>query len=71
VAIELLNPPEPGLLKPGVQIPALQFSLERRQFAPPGKVVLFREKLLALRFDYLTIAEKTSLARYVFKRIAV
>ena len=71
VAIELLNPPEPGLLKPGVQIPALQFTLDRRQFAPPGKVVLFREKLLALHFDYLTIAEKTSLARYVFKRIAV
>jgi hypothetical protein len=33
--------------------------------------VLFREKLLPLHFDYLTIAEKTSLARYVFKRIAV
>jgi CheY-like chemotaxis protein len=71
VAIELLNPPEPGLLKPGLQIPALQFTLDRRQFAPPGKIVLFREKLLALHFDYLTIAEKTSLARYVFKRIAV
>jgi CheY-like chemotaxis protein len=71
VAIELLNPPEPGLLKPGVQIPALRFTLDRRQFAPPGKIVLFREKLLALHFDYLTIAEKTSLARYVFKRIAV
>jgi CheY-like chemotaxis protein len=71
VAIELFNPPEPGLLKPGVQIPALQFTLDRRQFAPPGKIVLFREKLLALHFDYLTIAEKTSLARYVFRRIAV
>ena len=71
VAIELLNSPEPGLLKPGLQIPALQFTLDRRQFAPPGKIVLFREKLLALHFDYLTIAEKTSLARYVFKRIAV
>ena len=71
VAIELLNPPEPGLLKPGVQVPALQFTLDRRQFAPPGKIVLSREKLLALHFDYLTIAEKTSLARYVFKRIAV
>jgi len=71
VAIELFNPPEPGLLKPGVQIPALQFALDRRQFAPPGKIVLFREKLLALHFDYLTTAEKTSLARYVFKRIAV
>jgi two-component system chemotaxis response regulator CheY len=71
VAIELLNPPEPGQLKPGVQIPGIQFTLDRKQFAPPGKVVLFREKLLALHFDYLTVAEKTTLARYVFKRIAV
>jgi CheY-like chemotaxis protein len=71
VAIELLNPPELGLLKPGVQIPSLQFTLDRRQLAPPGTVVLFREKLLALHFDYLTVEEKASLARYVFKRIAV
>lgn len=71
VAIELLNPPEPGLLKPGVQIPGIQFTLDRKQFAPPGKIVLFREKLLALHFDYLNVAEKTALAKYVFKRIAV
>jgi CheY-like chemotaxis protein len=71
VALELLNPPEPGLLKPGVQIPAIQFSLDRRQLAPPGKVVLLRERLLALHFDFLTVAERTALARYVFRRIAV
>jgi CheY-like chemotaxis protein len=71
VAVELLNPPPPGALKPGVQIPAIQFTLDRRQFAPPGKVVLFREKLLAMHFDYLTLAERSSLARYVFKRVAV
>jgi two-component system chemotaxis response regulator CheY len=71
VAIELLNPPDPALLKPGTQIPGIQFTLDRKQFAPPGKVVLFREKLLALHFDYLNVAEKTALARYVFKRIAV
>ncbi len=71
VAVELLNPPEPGLLKPGAQIPGIQFTLERKQFAPPGKVVLLREKLLALHFDYLTVEERTALARYVFRRIAV
>ena len=71
VAIELLNPPEAGALRPGVQIPGIQFTLNHKQFAPPGKVVLFREKLLALHFDFLTVAEKTALARYVFKRIAV
>jgi len=71
VAVELLNPPEPGLLKPGLQIPSIHFTLERRQLSPPGKVVLVRERLLALHFDFLTVAEKTALARYVFRRIAV
>jgi two-component system chemotaxis response regulator CheY len=71
VAVELLNPPEPGLLKPGLQIPGIQFTLSGKQFAPPGKVVLLREQLLALHFEFLTVAEKTALARYVFKRIAV
>jgi two-component system chemotaxis response regulator CheY len=70
VAVELFNPPPPEALKPLTQIPSIQFTLLRKQFAPPGKVVLFKEKLLALRFDFLTIAEKTTLARYVFNRIA-
>ena len=59
------------MLKPGPQIPRIEFTLSRKQFAPPGKVVLYQEKLLALHFDFLTVAEKTTLARYVFKRIAV
>ena len=70
-AVELFNPQAEEVLKPGTQIPAIEFTLSRKQFAPPGKVVLYKEKLLALRFDFLTVAEKTTLARYVFKRIAV
>jgi DNA-binding response OmpR family regulator len=69
-AVELFNPPPEEALKALTQIPSVQFTLLRKQFAPPGKVVLFKEKLLALRFDFLTIAEKAALARYVFKRIA-
>jgi DNA-binding response OmpR family regulator len=71
VAVELFNPQAEGVLKPGTQVPRIQFTLSRKQFAPPGKVVLCKERLLALRFDFLTVAEKTALARYVFKRIAV
>jgi len=70
VAVELFNPPTADALKPLTQIPSIQFTLLRKQFAPPGKVVLFKENLLAVRFDFLTTAEKTALARYVFKRIA-
>ena len=70
VAVELFNPPAESILKPGTQIPSIQFTLSRRQFAPPGRVILYKEKLLALRFDYLNVAEKSTLARYVFKRIS-
>jgi CheY-like chemotaxis protein len=69
VATELLNPPPPGVLVPGTQIPSIQFTVNRRSFSPPGKVILLKEQLLALRFDYLNAAEKSALSKYVFKRL--
>ncbi len=69
VAVELFNPPAADVLAPGTQIPSIQFTLNRKDFAPPGKVVLFKEQLLALRFDYLHAAEKSALSKYVFKRL--
>jgi len=69
VAVELFNPPAPGILAPGTPIPGIQFTLNRKAFAPPGKVILFKEQLLALRFDYLSSAEKSALSKYVFKRL--
>lgn len=69
-AVELFNPPPDEVLKPGTYIPNIQFILNRKQFSPPGRVILFKEKLLALRFDSLNLGEKSTLARYVFKRIS-
>jgi CheY-like chemotaxis protein len=69
VAVELFNPPAPGVLAPGTTIPSIQFTLNRKSFAPPGKVILLKEQLLALRFDYLSAAEKSALSKYVFKRL--
>jgi two-component system chemotaxis response regulator CheY len=69
VAVELFNPPAPGVLAAGTSIPGIQFTLNRKAFAPPGKVVLFKEQLLALRFDYLSATEKSALSKYVFKRL--
>jgi len=69
VAVELFNPPAPGVLTPGTSIPNIQFTLNRKAFAPPGKVILFKEQLLALRFDYLSATEKSTLSKYVFKRL--
>ena len=70
VAVDLFNPPPAQVLAPGTQIPAIGFTLMRQTFKPPGKVVLYKENLLALRFDYLTAAEKSALSKYVFKRLA-
>ena len=58
-----------GVLAPGTAIPSIQFTLNRKSFAPPGKVILLKEQLLALRFDYLSAAEKSALSKYVFKRL--
>jgi CheY-like chemotaxis protein len=69
VAVELFNPPAPGVLAAGTSIPSIQFTLNRKAFAPPGKVILLKEQLLALRFDYLSAAEKSALSKYVFKRL--
>ncbi|MBN1835872.1 MAG: response regulator [Spirochaetales bacterium] len=69
VAVELFNPPPPEALAAGTRIPNIQFTLMRQSFKPPGRVVLFKEKLLALRFEYLTAAEKSALSKYVFKRL--
>jgi CheY-like chemotaxis protein len=69
VAVELFNPPKPEVLAPGTPIPSIEFTIGRQSFRPPGKVVLFKERLLALRFDYLSAAEKTAMSKYVFKRI--
>ncbi len=71
-AVEIFNLPEAeGLLKPGIKIPQVQFTLSSRQFSPSGRVILVKGKLLALRFEDLSTGEKTSLARYVFKRISI
>lgn len=69
VAVELFNPPPADVLPPGTQIPAIRFTLNSRAFSPPGKVILFKEQLLALRFDFLTPSETGALSKYVFKRL--
>jgi CheY-like chemotaxis protein len=69
VAVELLNPPPAGVLVPGTQIPGIQFTVGRKSFSPPGRVILLKEQLLALRFDFLSPAEKSALSKYVFKRL--
>lgn len=69
VAVELFNPPAAEILAAGTQVPSIQFTLMRQNCKPPGKVILFKENLLALRFDYLSATEKSALSKYIFKRL--
>lgn len=70
LAIELFNPPAPEFLSPGSSVSRLQFSLSGKELAPSGSVVLYKSKVLALRFDILSPADKKALERYIFKSIS-
>ncbi len=70
MATELLNPPATELLYPGVLIPKVQFSLGPRELSPSASVVVWKSKVLALRFETLALADKTALERYIFKQIS-
>jgi CheY-like chemotaxis protein len=71
VALELFNPPDEKALRPGVRIPTLQFNLGTNSLSPSGHVVLFKEKLLAIRFGPLSAEDRNNLARYIYKKLSV
>jgi DNA-binding response OmpR family regulator len=70
MAMELLTPPTEGLLQPGTRIPHLEFTLGGRELAPQAAVVLFKARVLALRFEPMPPADTKSLERYIFKKIS-
>ena len=70
LAIELFNPPAPELLSKGTVVSHLQFSLSGKELAPSGSVVLYKAKVLALRFDIMSVTDKKALERYIFKSIS-
>jgi len=70
LAVELFNPPAPELLSPGTSVSKLQFSLSGKELSPSGSVVLYKAKVLALRFDIINPADKKALERYIFKSIS-
>jgi two-component system chemotaxis response regulator CheY len=70
LALELFNPPDPAALAPGKRVSKLQFSLGPRELSPSAIIVVFKANILALRFEYLAVADKNALERYIFKRIS-
>jgi two-component system, chemotaxis family, chemotaxis protein CheY len=70
IAIELFNPPLAEALAAGAVIQRLEFALGGKELAPSGSVVLYKSKVLALRFDMMSPADKKVLERYIFKSIS-
>jgi CheY-like chemotaxis protein len=70
LAIELFNPTELPSFTPGTRISKLQFALGPHELSPSAVIVLYKSNVLAFRFEALGAAEKTTLERYIFKRIS-
>ena len=69
VAIELFNPPPTESIRVGWRIPRVEFMLNTRPMTPSGVIVLYQNRVIAVRFEQMGRQEKTSLARYVFRRL--
>ncbi len=70
MAAELFNPPPPETFSPGMPLSRLQFTVSGKELAPSASVVLYKSKVLAVRFESLSPADKKALERYVFKSIS-
>jgi hypothetical protein len=70
IAVELFNPVAPEALPIGAVVQRLEFTLAGKELAPSGSVVLYKSKVLALRFDLMSPADKKALERYIFKSIS-
>jgi two-component system, chemotaxis family, chemotaxis protein CheY len=70
MAAELFNPPPEEALCPGVPLSKLKFSVSGKELEPLASVVLYKSKVLALRFQSISPADKKALERYIFKSIS-
>jgi two-component system chemotaxis response regulator CheY len=70
MAAELLNPPEGDSIAPGTPVSRMEISLAGKVLGPSASVVLYKLKVLAVRFDILNPSDKKALERYIFKSIS-
>lgn len=70
IAMELFNPPDSKAFPVGARIGKLQFALGPRELAPSALIVMFKGNLLAVRYENLGTQDKTTLQRYIFKKIS-
>jgi len=70
MAAELLNPPEGDAIAPGTPISRMEIALAGKTLSPSASVVMYKLKVLAVRFDILNPSDKKALERYIFKSIS-
>lgn len=70
MAAELLNPPEGDAIAAGTPVSRMEISLAGKVLGPSASVVMYKLKVLAVRFDILNPSDKKALERYIFKSIS-
>ena len=70
MAVDLFKPPSDNLFTPGIPIARLDFALEGRALAPSGVVVIYKPRVLAVKFEAMSASDRQSLERYIFRRIS-
>ena len=70
MAAELFNPPDTESVFPGSPLSRMEIALAGKVLAPSASIVMYKSKVLAVRFDILNPSDKKTLERYIFKSIS-
>lgn len=70
MAIDLFKPPAENIFTQGIPVARLDFVLDGKALAPSGSVVVYKPRVLAVRFEAMNAADRQSLEKYIFKRIS-
>jgi two-component system, chemotaxis family, chemotaxis protein CheY len=70
MATELFNPPAGEPFGAEVSLTHMQIVIGGRELTPSASVVMYKLKVLAVRFEILSPADKKALERYIFKSIS-
>ncbi len=70
MAAELFNPPENESISPGAAVSRMEIALAGKVLTPSASIVMYKSKVLAVRFDILNPSDKKALERYIFKSIS-
>lgn len=70
MAAELFNPPDNESISQGTSLSRMEISLAGKVLTPSASVVIYKSKVLAVRFEIINPTDKKALERYIFKSIS-